>query len=380
MISLPWSTSWFQAGMSVWAIACRIAFVSTAPLRTVLKHLSAANERWRSPLWFSSAGSEAHLASELGLTEAALSATFLGPPPERLVDRQHVCLRLRWCPTCMERWYHSAQFQDTRLDRCPVHGCLLIDRCPHCDRAIDPLGELAWFCHSCKRYLTQPPADWLDDFERVVRAVPRQSLAEEGGATELSTLFVPASDDIKAPDVFDSFRYMAWRQQFMFEDACAIWDTLGQAHRGCVHDEPQAGLNQYSAVEFNCPVAGALLHAYGDLDVVAEVRRGWYVWHATVTSARGLTLPLGLPDWVVPAVTRAAGRRAVLEDLKSFRRAADLGRKKTFGSAVLALTPQMGFTPEGAFLQSVVPESALLKAIERAERHCPKSADRKRTL
>lgn len=373
MIGLPWSVSWFQPGMSAWAIACRIAFVSTAPLRAVLEHLSGATAHWRTPLWFQTSEPRTHLATELGLSERALSDIFLGPVPERLAERQHACLRLRWCPRCLDSWYHSAQFQDTRLDRCPVHGCLLQDRCPRCDRAVDPLGVVPWYCSSCRSYLAQPPSDWLDAFERPVPSVPKMSFAEEGGAGESATLFVPACADVVAPDSADSYRYLAWRQHFLFEDACAVWDTLGKAHRACALDEPQAGLSQYSAVEFSCPVAGALLHAYGKLDVAAELRRGWHVWRATTMAVYGLSLPWSIPDWAVPAATRSAARRLVLKELKSFGRAAILGRPKTYGSGADALTPEMRFLPGGVFIDSVATESDLLKAIELAEKLCPKA-------
>lgn len=145
------------------------------------------------------------------------------------------------------------------------------DRRPRCDRAVDPFGELPCFCRACKTYLAQPPPrDWLDDFEQELEPVPRQSFVEEGASAELRTLFIPARADIKAPDGAGSYRYLAWRQHFLFEDACAIWDTLGNAHRDCAHGEPQAGLNQYSAVEFTCPVAAASLRALAKIRLLPE--------------------------------------------------------------------------------------------------------------
>ena len=61
------------------------------------------------------------------------------------------------------------------------------------------------------------------------------------GEGESGTLLVPVSLNIKAPDVADAYLYLAWRQQLLFEDACAIWDTLGRAHRQCALDEWQSG-------------------------------------------------------------------------------------------------------------------------------------------
>ena len=130
---------------------------------------------------------------------------------------------------------------------------------------------------------------------------------------EPGTLFVPASDLMLAPDVVGTYRNLAWQQHLLFEDACAVWDTLAREHRDCVHDDVVSGMSQFHAFEFRCPVAAAVLHAYGMFGVSAEALRGWHMRLSDVHALYGLNVRFDTPDWAVPALVREAGRRYLLK-------------------------------------------------------------------
>jgi hypothetical protein len=369
MIDLPWSPRWFTSGMSVWAVACRIAHASTAPLRAVIEHLCGATEHWRAKLWFSS-HDEGRLVSELDIAIEDERAAFLGAMPEGLEDRQHVCLRLRWCPSCMERWYHSPKFQDMRLTHCPTHGCLLVDLCPYCSRAVDPLGQAAWFCSSCKTTICAPPADWLSDFLAPVAPV-RWDTTPEGRVVRSDALLVPKSD-LHAPDVADSYRYLAWRQHLLFEDACAVWDTLARGHRECAHGETTAAMSPFHAYEFRCPAAAAVLHTFSRFGVSAEPTHGWHLSLSKVSALYDLRIPLGTPDWALPDIVREFGRSHLRKALLTTARAATLKRQEALALDLGGTGPSITYTTEGALLGSIATEDKLLKALQRAEKFCPK--------
>lgn len=56
---------------------------------------------------------------------------------------------LRYCPVCMASGFHCIWFQFVAMHACPLHGCLLTDRCQHCDA---PVGEYRF----CARLFNKP--------------------------------------------------------------------------------------------------------------------------------------------------------------------------------------------------------------------------------
>jgi hypothetical protein len=78
---------------------------------------------------------------------------------------------LRLCPQCTAAGYHSALLSLRLLDRCPIHGVPLLDRCPcgrHFSESLDAFGyrhpsscvcgQLVFFTRETCRQLTLDPA------------------------------------------------------------------------------------------------------------------------------------------------------------------------------------------------------------------------------
>lgn len=70
-----------------------------------------------------------------GFPDAAKSDPFKGQGHFVLYDRI-----VRYCPRCMEHWFHSSLFQVAAVERCPYHGCALSEQCPRCGK---PMPEFS---------------------------------------------------------------------------------------------------------------------------------------------------------------------------------------------------------------------------------------------
>lgn len=380
---LAWNPAWHQPGMSVWALACRIAHATTATVRSVLEYFVGADERHRAPVWFRSKPAVDRLAGLLDLPVTTVRDAFLYEVPSSLYEREHYRLGVRWCSECLSAWYHSPRFQDVRLRSCPVHGRQLLERCQRCQRAIDPIGVLAWSCTQCGSPMTAMPPDWLDDFKRpaafFLPSLMKAAKKGEGGerrSEDGTTLFVPTGiAEAVGQDVAPGFEYADdYRRRFhVFEDACGMWDTFAREHRACAAREHEAGMTQYSPVRFECPVAAAMLQAMGALGVVGEPRGGWPGWRPQPGSTcdSGMRMPRHVPNWLVPAFVREAGRHLVLDALNTVGELAEMGQRRSHWLPDDSQEPQIVYTPEGALLSGLVTESLLLKAANRAAKSCP---------
>ena len=74
-------------------------------------------------------------------------------------------VRLRYCPVCLECFYHSYWFQFINLCRCPIHGCKLETTCMSCG-APSPSYDFApknfkhpFLCSLCSEPLAGSPID-----------------------------------------------------------------------------------------------------------------------------------------------------------------------------------------------------------------------------
>lgn len=254
MIPLTWSKRWYQAGISLWALAARISFVSTASIETVLEYLVGASRTNRSPIWFGTTASIEQVVYELQLPFEWVRAAFCSPGPPSLDHRRWFRLALRWCPECLRSWYHAATYQDVRLERCPVHDVPLTSRCPSCNRIVDPLKVVRWRCFECKAQLAPAPEDWRADFARNLPALPVVKLsvpiwrrADAGGSVWISAS-APSSRQTPYGSRAERFELLS-----------AMWATMASGHRECAVCEDTAAMGQYGGFKFACPVAAALL-------------------------------------------------------------------------------------------------------------------------
>lgn len=374
MSGLPWSASWYQAGMSLWAVACKIAFASTADVKSVLSFLVGASAAGRGPMLFRRAEVVRRVTADLGLTAEQGDDLFLGPPPKSLYDREHARFGLRWCPECLVNWYHSARFQDAQLRLCPWHQCRILNECPYCSRIIDPLGAQPWTCSACHKTLAAPPTNWLENFKaRPMRPevlLPGTRLLEQR-APDGQSVWCPIDTNFVAPatasDMYDSGY---WRMSFMFEDACAVWETAAAGHRECIHCEPQSIMTQYESAPFKCPVAAGMLQATSQSGVRTEERGEWQRWRALPTAEWNALAPSELPLSLVPVFMREVGRLRMVDAIQKLSELAESGRDRSFWRMPAAV-PTHSTSAGGVLFSGLATEQHLLKAIRRGTKSCP---------
>ena len=110
--------------------------------------------------------------------------------------------RYRFCPVCLERDdcpYFRVEWRFKVWHSCPLHECLLEDRCCHCDASVTlPVnmlqggrknlgtGNLA-MCHSCGGWLTKVNPAFIKDHP-YIRFNPEDKLLIQNGRAFISAL------------------------------------------------------------------------------------------------------------------------------------------------------------------------------------------------
>jgi hypothetical protein len=90
---------------------------------------------------------------------------------------------LRWCPRCAARGVHLTAFQFADSKTCPVHGCILRDRCAQCGRTIvayrlqASLFRSPFSCAACG-HAWSPALHFADDRALRLSARYRDELAQ----------------------------------------------------------------------------------------------------------------------------------------------------------------------------------------------------------
>lgn len=76
---------------------------------------------------------------------------------------------LRFCPVCMACGFHCIWFQLAAMHECPLHGCLLTDRCQHCGAVVGEyrfcarLFNKPFRCPSCGEFFCGEPFHYGDE-------------------------------------------------------------------------------------------------------------------------------------------------------------------------------------------------------------------------
>jgi hypothetical protein len=363
VIPLPWTPRWYGAGISLWALAARIAFVSTAAILTVLEYLVGATKTHRAPIWFGSLGTIARVGQELQLPAQWSAASFCSPGALPLIEREHYCLALRWCPQCLSSWYHSPHFQDTRVLECPVHKVALLERCPHCSRAVDPLAMRPWSCPECRQSLAQSPEDWRYDFVELSAPVLQARRADvpwrrsDAGA---SVWIARGSAHDAGLDAYET-------DMGVYEYMSVLWECFAGEHRQCAQHEHSAAMGQYSSFEFQCPVAAAFLQAGLAMGVEPEPRG---LWPAYRRYHVGWRADYSLPGWARPQLAREQLRLFVLSALLKLTSASRGGWSEAIWVREHAALVKTTTTSRGLFLSELASDDDLLKACRLAAESC----------
>jgi hypothetical protein len=298
----------------------------------VLSTLAGVDEASRALTWVPGPRGVGKVRDQFELDVDAARALFLPLNRDELEERQHISLGLRWCPTCLEHWYHSARFQDRRIRYCPWHDDLLLEGCPECGRAVDPLGR-PWRCGFCGAALVEDPKHWLTAFKtepghdgRWPRRLRRSYLNYE--ETEEGVRCLPDSEQVRTSFPEGSPRAPEfWMQARLYESATALWDTVLREHRQCALDEPYGYYPDYYTLAFKCPVAAAARAVFGQMNLDGAVKGEWPRHH--LTPHADVSLPRGwgaLPPEVLAALLREIPRAWLADALLLFGEVARAGR------------------------------------------------------
>ena len=99
------------------------------------------------------------LASQCGWGEESAKARYLVGKSLEAGKRMALHAGFRFCPICLESAYHSYLFEWQIIQTCPIHGCLLSNRCQSCGKEIrwsnreDSISILGYRCIKCKYFL-----------------------------------------------------------------------------------------------------------------------------------------------------------------------------------------------------------------------------------
>jgi hypothetical protein len=383
VFELPWTPKWEIPGSSMWCLAAKAAFAGTASMTSVLEQLVGATTQDRLPIHAPSVDVAAHAARALAL-RGEPACWFTDIAPAGYLGRQRIHLALKFCPQCMDHWFHSAVFQVAGLDTCPWHGCRLHERCPHCSRAIDPLGPEPWQCAACHRMFAPEPADWLNDFKRqpghsgvLHRNLLRSEWFDCEADQDADGWICHRQEGLERMEqqgYVQGFLYDHWHTLIAFEEACTLWDTLLADHRECAAEEPMAvSGGQYNVVEFKCPVAASAFSAFGWLGVRSQLAGEWQRHQCRDFGADYGALAR-TPTRLRKALVRDLTRVALLDALNVFGRVATVGRWRTRWDGPTLLPPwssgDRNELQDVIHLKATVSFSALLKATEAAAKGC----------
>lgn len=315
-----WNPAWYQPGESFWSVANKLAFVSTATVAEVFVQLAGvqrnARECWLFPSEAHAAEARASLQLPVGLG-GQLFADVSGAPD--LSKRCEWQLAIRHCPLCLEGFVHRLIFQDIRTQRCPVHGCELVDSCPSCLAPLDPLCPEAWMCSDCLQPLVEPGRGWAAKFS--------------SGRGGFVTPRLQAG--LSPPQVLVWGVQVERRRvvQDAYEEHSAICAALLGRHHDCIPCESEAAMVNGPQVYFDCPLAASALFLAGQLGFVAQRADGAWV----PSKSRGTPALSVLESLLAkvsaahhPEVTRVVARKWFIEILETFVQASAKGEPSAF--------------------------------------------------
>lgn len=379
MSPFVWSPSWHRPGESLWAALNKVAFAtdtSVAKALMFMTGLSATAVRGATLATEPRIAVLVCTALQLAFNLAGQLLAGIGPLP--LSVRQYLQLGLRWCPQCLAcGGFHSARFQDWRLEQCPWHECPLLDRCPACRSAIDPLCEQAWCCNACGQALYEPRRRWLADF----KAVP-PFLGDTTAPMEPFVEVVTAPGLIHfirtGPVTEGAGRGLLDREadvlitQAACEELSALTDTVLAGYRESLASHAHVSMLQCELVRFSCPVAAAAVRVAAWTGVGAfSLESGWASSDRPPAHLvhRALQWELDqMPAWCRRLFVQACVRAWLVDAVNTFRAAERTGQPGQWRPTEDA-TPAW-FFKDGTFTVNKTPDIAALSCLGAAGRPC----------
>ena len=332
-MNFVWNPAWYRTGESLWSLANKLAFVNHTSAASVLQLLTGLAPRFlRSTLLAPSAAVAVAVCEALQLSAAVSKYLFAGLRPLNISLRQYLSFGVRWCPECLAQSFHAALFQDWRISKCPWHGCPLLELCPTCGRAVDPLSLSAWTCNFCSTPLHRAPRNWISAFKMKLDAeyvaVSGQDCfdLQEVAESPLLTHYYWKGGGGGDPEGMPLNQSGILVKEWAYEEVAALTDSLLADHWGCFPNELTASMPQYSPVAFGCPVAGSLVCVAAWFDCMAEAVNGRWVGGDRPSGGKAnASLDWAMwstPQWACRVVVRENVRAWFAEALPVFTGAA----------------------------------------------------------
>ena len=377
MFRLPWNPAWMTKGASLWSIASKIGYACGVSSGDILRAMLGADFDRRLPIWTPKRSVAIAVARHLELQSP--DGLFLADFSRDFHQRENINLAVRWCPECLRGWHHTVRFQDVRIRRCPWHDAPLLEVCPRCARAVDPLGP-PFRCQACGLSLAPEPLDWLTDFKRAPdhegmwpSSLESRQLfhADEAESSKVSC-YIDDSDSAAPAAHPRAFEH--WEVSRLFESNCSLWDSLLADHRGCLARESVGWAPQYYQHEFACPIVAAATVVFGTTSAFSEEQGTWPNRLTAIPQIHSSLPDVGLHHQNVRRLLLRQLPRVWLRDaLLLFGDVARMGRSHARWEIRDIFKAEVDI-PEGSKVASVLVTNAqhgdLLQAKQYAEKYC----------
>lgn len=375
---LSWNPAWFHRGASLWCLAAKIAYVATSRVGAVVKRLAGASEDSRVRIWTLQQATVELAREQFDLAAEDARSLMLPANPGSLEQRQHTSLALRWCPECLSSWFHCVKFQDRRVRLCPWHRVRLLDACPHCARAVDPLG-LPWRCSHCGNSLVDDPEHWLSGLKRPPghdgrwpSRVPTSLLGYQELKHGVRCLPDVAGDELLTAAHRRGLEY--WQLAQLYESSAALWDSVLCQHKSCAFKEKYGYQTQHFNLEFACPVAAAGIAVFSQMSLPHSLTGEWPNSRVIASAYQTLPPPGTVPLEVRKALLRELPRAWLADALMVFGEAARVGRTSARWEPHPAAFQAKALTTRGSNGAQIVtkrPESWLAATAAFSAEMCP---------
>jgi len=325
-----WNPAWYRDGESLISLALKVAYGNSTTVGAVLERLVGAATSNRLPTMFPDFATAERVCKTLELPAGVATTMFVAVGRPSLQIRERSCLALRWCPSCLFERYHAWDFHDWTHGTCLVHGDRLMDRCPRCNRHVDPLMLIGWHCPVCSHpFAPDLGSDWQRTLRRATSAdrtseTMRRCSADIEIEQALNGLVVSCLQPLgRHESNMENWVYSheaaAIRRQ-AWEQCSAVVDCLYGEHQACVSAELAAQHLEYQVTSFECPLGAAVAQTLAWLGCAHERCMGWpdstfsgsnalpVLWHAVS----------GVPNWLSTLLVREATKEWLSDAIAQF--------------------------------------------------------------
>jgi hypothetical protein len=329
--TLVWRPEWHRPHESFWSVLNKLAFANDTSVGEILAHLVGSARALRSMTLTVEPRIAMLICRALRLAFSHAAQLFAGVRPVPLEHRQWLQIGLRWCPKCLEEGFHSVVFQDWRVLKCPWHGCQVMDCCPDCRCAVDPLSAAPWRCNVCDCELYRPPREWLSAFRAVPLWVEQCAPASRHGiqvtpaGDALRFCVVEGGDQVKGGRLLTGRYAETVVTQAAFEELSSLSEVVFPDHDDCLTSHHHLCMVQCSIMSFECIPAAAVVRTGAVFGLgLSEGEVGWASGEHVAGRYLHALLRADLeelPDWCHRPYAQAVARALLADALSDFRTA-----------------------------------------------------------